>query len=241
MSADAVFFGAHPDDVELTSGGLAALLAGRGRRVVIVDLTRGEAASRGSPAERAVEAAEAARILGVAERENLGLPDLGLDRHRREQLESVVACLRRHRPALVVAPDRHDEHPDHVEGSHLVAAACYLSGLVRHPAPGERHRPARLLFALYRGLERPHAVVDVSGAWERRMQALRAHASQLDPARGAATYLTHPDFLSAVEARGRDLGAAIGARYGEGYRARGAVAIGDPVALLPGTPAETRA
>src|SRR5207244_9940170 len=149
--------------------------------------------SRGTPAERAAEAAEAARILGVAERENLGLPDLGLDRTRSEQLGAVVACLRRHRPALVVAPDRHDEHPDHVEGSHLVASACYLSGLARYPAPGERHRPPRLLFALYRGLARPHTVVDVSAAWERRMQALSAHASQLDPARGAATYLTHPD------------------------------------------------
>jgi bacillithiol biosynthesis deacetylase BshB1 len=234
MALDALFFGAHPDDVELTSAGLAALLGTHGHGVGIVDLTRGESASRGTPEGRAAEAEAAARELGVRSRENLGLPDLGLDRSSREQLSAVVACLRRHHPALVVTPDRDDAHPDHVEGSHLVARACYLAGLARFPAPGERHRPARLLFALYRGLRTPHLVVDVSPVWERRMSALRCHASQLEPDRGPATYLTHPDFLSEVGARARSFGAAIGARYGEGYRVRGPVAVTDARALLPG-------
>src|SRR6267142_4522034 len=100
MGMDALFFGAHPDDVELTSGGLAALLASHGHRVGIVDLTAGERGSRGTPAERAREAEEAGRALGVAGRECLGLPDLGLDRSNREQLVAMVACLRRHRPRL---------------------------------------------------------------------------------------------------------------------------------------------
>lgn len=232
--AEAVFFGAHPDDVELTSGGLASLLARHGHDVAIVDLTRGEAASRGTAAERAAEAAEAARELGVGARENLGLPDLGIDRSNPAQLESVVACLRKHRPSLVVAPDRHDAHPDHVEASALVARACYLAGLARHPAPGQRHRPARLLFALYRSAERPHLVVDVSETWEARQRALRAHKSQLEPGRGPDTYLTDPGFAGEVEARARAWGATIGARYGEAFRLSGPLGLRDARALLTG-------
>lgn len=230
---DALFFGAHPDDVELTSGGLAALLAAQGLAAGIVDLTRGECGTRGSPAERQAEAAEAARRLGVAERESLGLADTALDRRDRDQLRAVVECLRRHRPRLVVAPDADDEHPDHVEASALVARACHLSGLARFAAAGGRHRPARLLFALYRTARAPQLVVDVSAVWERRREALAAHASQLDPARGAATYLTAPGFLEEIEARARHWGALIGARYGEGYRTRGPLGIADARALLP--------
>ena len=150
---DALFFGAHPDDVELVAGGLAALLASHGHRVGIADLTRGERGTRGDADERAAEAAAAARELGVAWRGSLGLPDLGLGRGDRAQLAAVVACLREHRPGLVVAPDEHDAHPDHVEASHLVARACHLAGLAGFPdgaagagATAVRHRPARLLY-----------------------------------------------------------------------------------------------
>jgi bacillithiol biosynthesis deacetylase BshB1 len=232
MTLDALFFGAHPDDVELTSGGLAARLATHGHAVGLVDLTRGESASRGSPEERAREAEAAARLLGVASRETLGLPDLGLDRRDPAQLQAVAACLRAHRPRLVVAPDRHDAHPDHVEASHLVARACYLAGLARVPGGGDRFRPERLLFALYRAAPPPHLVVDVSAVWERRVAALAAHRSQLAGGSGPPTYLTEPGFLEEVESRARVFGAAIGVRYGEGYRTRGPIAIGDARALL---------
>lgn len=231
MALDALFFGAHPDDVELTSGGLAARLAAHGHAVGIVDLTRGELASRGDVATRELEAREAARRLGVAHRESLGLPDGKVDSDESEQLEAVVDCLRRHRPALVVAPDRHDEHPDHVEASSLVARACYLSGLSRF-GKGDRFRPERLLFALYRSATPPHLVVDVSAVWEQRMAALRAHASQLDPAAGPGTYLTMPGFLEAVEARARAWGALAGVTHAEGYRVRGPWAVLDARALL---------
>jgi N-acetylglucosamine malate deacetylase 1 len=230
--SDALFFGAHPDDIELTSGGLAARLATAGHAVALIDLTAGEAASRGTPEQRAGEAREAARRLGAASRECLGLPALGLDRRDRAQLRAVAGALRRHRPRLVVAPWREDAHPDHVEAHHLVRRACYLAGLARYDAAGERFRPARVLFALYRESDAPRLVVDVTAAWEARMDALRAHVSQLDPAAGPATYLTHPDFLAEVEARARVLGARIGARYGEGYRTAGPLAIVEPDALL---------
>ena len=234
MALDALCFGAHPDDIELSCGGLAARLAAHGHRVGLVDLTRGERASRGDVATRTREAAEAATRLGVALRVNLELPDTGIDARDPEQLRRVVACLREHRPGLVVAPDRHDEHPDHVEGSALVARACYLSGLARFEAPGERFRPARVLFAIHRSGIAPHVLVDVSEVWERRQAALRAHASQLDPAAGPATYLTASGFLESVEARARHWGALAGVTHAEGYRVRGPLALLDARALLAG-------
>ncbi len=233
MGLDALFFGAHPDDVELTSGGLAALLAAHGHAVGVVDLTRGEAASRGTVEDRTRESEEAARALGVARRLSLGLPDLGLDARDRSQQATVVECLRSERPRLVVAPDADDVHPDHVEASRLVARACYLAGLVRFEARGERFRPGRLLFALYRSMRRPHLVVDVTPVWDRRMQALRAHRSQLGAGPGPSTYLTRPGFVEEVESRARTFGAGIGARYGEGYRMPGPLAVEDARVLLP--------
>jgi len=234
MALDALCFGAHPDDIELSCGGLAARLAAHGHRVGLVDLTRGERASRGDVATRGREATEAAKCLGVTLRVNLELPDTGLDARDPEQLRRVVACLREHRPSLVVAPDRHDEHPDHVQGSALVASACYLSGLARFEAPGERFRPERLLFAIHRSGVAPHLLVDVSEVWEKRQAALRAHVSQLDPAAGPATYLTAPGFLEAVEARARAWGALAGVTHAEGYRVRGPFALLDARALLGG-------
>jgi len=231
MALDAVFFGAHPDDVELTSGGLAALLASHGHRVGIVDLTRGEAGTRGTPEERMREA-EAARVaLGVALRTNLELPDTGIRGADREQLRAVVRCLCEHRPSLVVAPDRHDDHPDHIEASQLVSRACHLAGLSRANGGGESFRPDLLLFALYRRLALPHLVVDITPVWEQRLAALRAHVSQIE-GEGPSTYLTEPGFLGEVESRARVFGASIGARFGEGYRARGPIAIRDARALL---------
>ena len=230
--SDALFFGAHPDDVELSSGGLAALLASHGHAVAIADLTRGEMGTRGDVAARAREAAEGMKALGATTRENLGLPDGGLDRHDRAQLIAVVECLRRHRPTLVVAPDRDDAHPDHVEASQLVTRACYLAGLARYPAAHERFRPARLLYALYRGTAPAQLVVDVTPVWERRVAAIAAHVSQLDPAAGPATYLTAPGFLAEVESRARVLGVLAGGTFGEGYRSRGPLALADARALL---------
>lgn len=232
MALDALFFGSHPDDVELTSGGLAALLAAAGMSVGVIDLTRGELGTRGTVEIRAAEAAAAARALGVAHRATLALPDGGLDRHDREQLRAVVECIRQHRPRLVVAPDRADPHPDHVESSELVTRACYLAGLARYAATGERWRPERILYALYRGAASPHLVVDVTAVWAKRMAALQEHRSQLDPAEGPGTYLTAPGFLAEVEGRARVYGQMAGGTFGEGYRTRGPVVIGDPRALF---------
>lgn len=232
MALDALCFGAHPDDVELTSAGLAARLSAHGHAVGIADLTRGELGTRGDVATRASESAAAAQALGVTTRLNLGLPDGALDRRDPVQLRAVVECLREHRPGLVIAPDRHDEHPDHVEASYLIASACYLAGLARYEAHGERFRPRQLLFALYRSGTQPHVLVDVSEVWDRRVAALRAHASQLDPAAGPGTYLSAGGFIESVEARARAWGAQAGVAHAEGYRVRGPLLLLDARSLL---------
>jgi len=113
-----------------------------------------------------------------------------------------------------------------------VTRACYLAGLARYPALGERWRPSRLLYALYRGSAAPGLVVDVTAVWDRRAAAVRAHASQLEPSAGAPTYLTAQNFLAEIEARARVYGAQAGGTYGEGFRTRGALAISDARALL---------
>jgi N-acetylglucosamine malate deacetylase 1 len=237
---DALFFGAHPDDVELTSAGLAARLAQHGHAVAIVDLTRGEAASRGTVAERAEEAAAAGRELGVALRENLELPDLGIDRSDRGQLAAIVSCVRRHRPKLVVAPHADDAHPDHVEAASLIARACYVSGLARVGQGAPRHRPVRLLHVHYRTAVPPRLIVDVTEVWERRMRALACHRSQLDPAAGPSTYLTSPTFLAEVEGRARAWGALIGVAFGEAYGSRLPLGVFDARSLLAHPPEAPR-
>ena len=164
----------------------------------------------------------------------LGLPDLGLDRHDAAQLTAVVACIRRHRPELVVAPDADDEHPDHVE-AHASGGARVLRrghpGALRRRASGTA--PRACCSRSTAAVARPHLVVDVSAVWDRRRAALRTHRSQLDPAAGPA----HLPHRAGFPGRGRGARARVGRarsapRHGEAYRMRGPVPIADARALL---------
>jgi LmbE family N-acetylglucosaminyl deacetylase len=180
---DAVFFGSHPDDVELTSAGLAARLAAHGHQVAIVDLTRGEAASRGTVDERAREAEAAAGVLGVAARE---CPRAAGRRHRRHRSRAAVRgryVLRRHTPALVVAPDADDDHPDHVESarSSPARATSRASRATAAAVVTVRCGCSMRSTALPRG--RSSSWTSPT-QWERRMRALDCHRSQLDPRDG---------------------------------------------------------
>lgn len=227
--------GAHPDDVELGCGGTLARLAAAGRRVGILDLTRGELATRGTPAGRAEEAARAARALGVTWRHVLDLPDGGLDSHDGAQRDAVVAVLRQAMPTVVIFPHWGDPHPDHAAGSRLVQDACFLAGLARwHEELGTPHRP-RLLLAYPgpRQLLVPHLVVDVTTSAPAKRRALAAHASQFETAAGTPTHLASGHFLAAVEGRDRAAGNTVGCEVGEGFVAVGPVPA-DIVAWLFG-------
>lgn len=230
---DVLAVGAHPDDVELGVGGLLRKLAGRGYTTGILDLTRGEMSTRGSVEERAVEAANAARILGVARRENAGLPDGGLS-NIPEHRHTVVRWLRSFRPRVLLIPMAGDRHPDHNATHDLARDAAYLSGLAKIDTREEAHRPERIYayYPYFDGMTPPTFIVDVSGEFEDKLAALRAHASQFHNPdyEGKATFISSAAFWDGITTRAEYWGRRIGVKYGEPLWAEGPVAVD----ILPG-------
>lgn len=228
--------GAHPDDVEISCGGTLAAAVREGLSVGILDLTRGELGTNGTPEIRAGEAAEAARLLGVTGRWNAALPDGAIHPYDPEHVRSVVAWLRRLRPELVVTHFTEDRHPDHVAASALVDRAIYLAGLRRFDAEGAPHRPrARYHFASRIGFT-PSFVIDVTPTWETKIAAILAHGSQVSrDAKGTvATSLNRPGFVEFLESRARHYGGMVGARYGEPFHASEPMGLGTVTALFGG-------
>lgn len=224
---DVLALGPHPDDVELSCGGLLAASAARGQRVGIADLTRGELSTNGTVEVRAGEAAAAAEILGAVVRENLGLPDGGLRSEHAEHIDAVVGVIRRWRPALLLAPHTAARHPDHAATGALARTAGFLAGVRKHrPDLGAPHRPGRVLWYPQRHEVRPDLVVDVTEVYGTKQAAIAAHASQLG---GRPTLLNQPLGTEAFEVRDRYWGASIGVRYGEPYLSGGPVPVRDPV------------
>ncbi len=230
MQLDVLAFGAHPDDVELFAGGTLAKMAALGYAAGIVDLTRGEMGTRGTPAVRAREARAAAQILGVKVRENLNLPDGRLTATAANRLK-VIRILRKYRPPLVLAHHWDDRHPDHVAASRLVSEAAHHAGLSRIDTGQERFRPGTLLYFMVPVHETPTFVVDVTEFAGRRLSAIQAYRSQLfDPAsREPSTYLSQPDFLAHIENIHSFYGTLIGKAKAEGFHMRGVLGISDPV------------
>jgi bacillithiol biosynthesis deacetylase BshB1 len=225
---------AHPDDAELVMGGTLARESARGRRVALVDLTRGECGSRGTPEIRAAEAAEAARILGVAHRESLTLPDAGLAVIT-EHKDPIVGAIRRLRPRVVILPHWEQRHPDHRTASQLVYDAAFLAGLKNYrPDLGPAFRPHKLLYALaVADLHEvmPTVVIDVTAFWTKKVEAITAFRSQFVPPPGAATPLALDRFRDAVELHGRRQGQRIGVTYGEGFVIKEPISLDDPLSL----------
>ncbi len=233
---DVLAIGAHPDDVELACGGTLALLARRGRRVGIAHLTRGEAGTRGTVAERRREAERAAAALGAVELDFLDCGDGGLRTGAAEE-DAVIALLRRLRPELVLGPQPADRHPDHGRACRLVEDACFYAGLAGR-GEGAPHRPAAVWSYMGHDPFEPDLVVDVGEAWEAKIAALDAYQSQLHQLgadrREPATKVASPEFRLAMEGRARHFGLLIGAGFGEPFASRLPIAVRDPLAVLPG-------
>ncbi len=216
--------GIHPDDVEIECGGTVALCAAAGDDVTIVDLTRGESATNGTPEERAREASEAARILGVARRENARIPDAGVQSEDPDQTRAVVTIIRAHRPDLVLIPNPDDPHPDHASGGTLIQRAIFLSnvngyGTERDGKRQERWNVGRALVYSGRREVRPDVVVDITDHFETKLASVRAHASQIGSNRGAlATPLTDPRLFGSIEGRALVAGRRVGVTYGEAFQ-----------------------
>jgi bacillithiol biosynthesis deacetylase BshB1 len=225
-----VVFGIHPDDAELGCGGTVARCTGAGHDVVLIDLSRGESSSNGTPEERADEAAEAATILGCSERENLELPDTGLVSEDPDQQRVAASAIRKHRPDLVILPLKDDPHPDHIAGGELIERAVYLAGIHGYrTGSGETSWSVRngLVYPGRRELE-PDLVVDVSDTFHTKMDAVRAHRTQFGAFEGAKeTPLNRPGFLAAVEARALAAGYSVGVRYGEPFKLLRPMAVKD--------------
>ena len=231
---DAAGFCAHPDDAELVMGGTLALMAEQGRRLALVDLTRGESGSRGTPETRAQEAALAAKVLGVAHRESLGLPDARLAQVP-DQKDAIVEALRRLRPRIVLLQHWEQRHPDHSAASRLVYDACFLAGLRNYRDDlGEAFRPKKLVYSvtMTEATEVPPTiVVDISAVWERKLQAIRAFESQFTAQAGESVALPFDRFQSAVELQARRHGQRIGVSYGEGFVTKEPVQVQDLLSL----------
>lgn len=236
-------FGPHPDDVELCCGGLLLNMADRGYRTGVVDLTRGELGSNGTPELRAKEAAAAAAVLGLAHRENLGLPDGWIhpwsaydsapdERTARSHLARVVEALRRLRPEVVLVPWHEARHPDHRATSALLTKALFFAGVQKFataPATG-RFRPRQVLFYQMRYRFRPSFVVDISDVIARKQEAIRCYASQFQrTSESAATLINSSMAVQAVEAKDRYYGAMIGASHGEPYLCHNTLGMRDPL------------
>lgn len=232
---DCLAAGAHPDDVELGCGGTVARLAACGRSVGVLDLTAGESATRGTADERRREAASAAQCLGVRWRECLDLPDGRLDETSEGQAAALVAALRAAAPRVLLLPDPDDPHPDHRAAALLCRRAAFLAGVGGfRPELGTPSRPKLVLsYPGPRQVFIPALVVDVSRFYDRKRDALLAHATQFEPAAGAATHLASGFFLAAVEGRDRAVGNTVGAEFGEGF-ATAVPLHGDEVAWLLG-------
>lgn len=230
MSVDVLAFGPHPDDVELAMGGTLLKLAHLGHQTGIIDLTAGECSTRGTPEIRATEAEDAARLLNVEARETLDLGD-GRLAATWEAKRSVAAAIRRHRPRLVFTNYPESNHPDHTASGSLVAEAAYLAGLWKLDVDGEPHRPHRVLYYFVPHKVAPSFIVDVTDYYAEKMQAIKAHRSQMfDPASSEpATVVSAPEFLSRIEGIDRYHGALINADYGEAFYVREALEVGDPV------------
>lgn len=213
---DIVAFGAHPDDVELTCGGTLAKSARQGHKIGIVDATRGELGTRGSVATRAREAEKASRILGVATRENLGLPDGHLSTAP-DALRSIVEAIRRLRPSVVITPSEESRHPDHRALARLVREACFFSGLERWDAGGVPWRPRKIVTSTTYLPVSPSFLVDITDDFQAKLRAIHAYASQI---RGA-------DRLGDIFPSGRKLIDAITSIHGN-YGAMAQVKFAEP-------------
>jgi N-acetylglucosamine malate deacetylase 1 len=241
MKLDVLAIGAHPDDAELACGGTLALLARGGRKVGLLHLTGGERGTRGTEAERRAEAERAAAALGAVELAFLDCGDGGLRNGPAEE-DALIAVLRRLRPELVLGPTPHDRHPDHTRAHQLLEAACFYAGLAnRAPESGPPHRPAAVFSYMQHDHFTPSFIVDVTAAWETKLESLRAYRSQLftgaegsEEGGGPLTKISTPEFWHAVEGRARHFGLLVGGTFGEPFWSRLPLAVGDPTAILPG-------
>jgi len=226
MKLDLLIFAAHPDDAELGCSGTILRAIAAGKKVGIVDLTRGELGTRGTAETRDAETVASNRILGLHVRENLEMRD-GFFRNDEEHQIKIIQMIRKYTPEIVFSNAMHDRHPDHGRASDLVNDALFLAGLpkIRTEIAGiqqDAFRPRLLFQYLQDRYIEPDIIVDVTEFWDKKMECILAFKTQFfnPDSEEKETYISTPSFLKVVEARSRELGKAIGAEHAEGFTSR---------------------
>jgi N-acetylglucosamine malate deacetylase 1 len=223
MKLDILAFGVHPDDVELGCAGTIMAAIDQGKKVGIVDLTRGELGTRGTPTTRTQEATAAAKIMGVDVRENLDMAD-GFFSNDEAHQRKIIALIRKYQPDVILANAPEDRHPDHGRSAKLVSDAAFLSGLrkietIHKGVTQNAWRPAYTFHYIQDRFIQPSFVIDITAYMERKMEAVLAYGTQFTSADTSEpqTYISSPQFLETVKARALMLGKRIGVGYAEGY------------------------
>ena len=223
MKLDILAFGAHPDDVELGCGGTIAKEVSQGKKVGIIDLTRGELGSRGSVEIRNSESDKASKILGVSVRENLDMRDGFFENNEANQLK-IIEMIRKYQPEIVLCNAIDDRHIDHGKGSKLVSDACFLSGLIKIETQfnNETQKPWRpktvYHYIQWKNIE-PNFVVDITGFNDKRIESILAYSSQFYNPNSTEpeTPIATKNFLESLYYRVQDFGRLIGTDYAEGF------------------------
>ena len=232
MKLDVLAIAAHRDDIELTCGGVVIKMAEAGYKVGALDLSAGESGTRGSAALRAREAERAAKVMGLACRENLGLPDAAIE-HLRDYKLKIARRIRELRPHTVILPYWEGRHPDHYTTGQIAYEACFLAGLAKLRLGGEPHRPFKIIYAsVYVPTVVPSFVVDVTGQFEKKLKAILCYGSQFSSEKDTRNlFPSRKDLRERVGSLARHFGLMIGVRYGEPYVTREVAAVDDIVAM----------
>ncbi len=240
MKLDILAIAAHPDDIELSASGTIIKSIKQGKKVGILDLTKGELGTRGTAELRAKEAEAASEVMGIAVRENVGLPDGFLNNVKEQQL-AIIPFIRKYRPDIVLANALADRHPDHGMGAALAAKSCFLSGLKaiqtldENGNSQEAWRPKAVYHYIQDRYMSPDFVVDISAEWAKKVESIRAFSSQFYVGKDdnePVTPISTPDFMKFLESRARDYGRSIGVQFGEGFVADRTIGVSDLANLL---------
>jgi bacillithiol biosynthesis deacetylase BshB1 len=232
MELDILSIAAHPDDTELTCGGTVIKMVEAGYRVGLLDLTGGESGTRGDALLRTKEARRAAKAMGLAHRENLNMPDAGVENLREYKLQ-IAQRIRALRPRTVILPYWEGRHPDHYTTGRIGYEACFLAGLARLPLEGKPHRPHKIIYATqYVPSVRPTFVVDITAQFEKKLRAVLCYASQFSPQKDMQNlFPSRADLRERMGSLARHFGLMIGVRYGEPFVTREVSAVDDIVNL----------
>jgi bacillithiol biosynthesis deacetylase BshB1 len=238
MKLDLLVFAVHPDDAELGCSGTILKAIAEGKKVGIVDLTRGELGTRGTAETRDQEAANSAKILGLHVRENLKMKDGFFQNDEAHQLQ-VIAAIRKYQPEIILCNALDDRHPDHGRASNLIYDAAFLSGLpkIKTEQDGKSQSACRARLVLNYIQDRyikPDILIDITPFWDQKLASIRAFESQFynPDSSEPATYISSPEFLKGVESRAREFGKSIQVTYAEGFTSRKLLGTKDLFTLL---------